>query len=71
MGRRILLYSEIEEEVYMEKTSSLMGFIKSLKCRLIVFAIAVAIIPSLCVGSAILASYETRAISIRERNRYS
>ena len=66
MGRRILLYSEIDEDVFMEKTSSFMGFIKSLKCRLIVFAIVVAIIPSLIVGSAILASYETRAISIRE-----
>jgi len=50
----------------MEKTSDFMSFIKSLKCRLIVFAIVVAIIPSLVVGTAILASYEKRAVSIRE-----
>ena len=50
----------------MEKTSSFMGFVKSLKCRLIVFAIVVAIIPSLVVGAAILASYEARAVSLRE-----
>ncbi len=50
----------------MEKTSSLMGFVKSLKCRLIVFSIVVAIIPSLVVGTAILGSYEARAVSIRE-----
>ena len=50
----------------MEKTSSFVAFIKSLKCRLVVFAIAVAIIPSIIVGTAILASYEARAISIRE-----
>ena len=39
---------------------------KSLKCRLIVFAVVVAIIPSLVVGVGILFSYEQRAISIRE-----
>lgn len=50
----------------MEKTSDFMSFIKSLKCRLVVFAIAVAIVPSLIVGIAILFSYEQRAVSIRE-----
>lgn len=50
----------------MEKTSSFMDFVKSLKCRLIVLVLAVAVIPSLVVGIGILFSYEQRAISIRE-----
>lgn len=50
----------------MEKTSSFMDFVKSLKCRLIVLVLAVAVVPSLVVGIGILFSYEQRAISIRE-----
>ncbi len=50
----------------MEKSSKFLDFLKSLKFRLIVFAIVVAIIPSVAVGTAILASYEQRALAIRE-----
>ena len=50
----------------MQKTSQFFSFIKSLKCRLIVWAILLAIIPSVIVGSGILLSYEMRALSIRE-----
>ncbi len=50
----------------MQKTSQFFSFIKSLKCRLIVWAILLAIIPSVIVGSGILFSYEMRALSIRE-----
>ena len=50
----------------MHKSSQFFSFIKSLKCRLIVWAILLAIIPSVIVGSGILLSYEMRALSIRE-----
>ena len=50
----------------MKKTSKFFEFIKSLKCRLIVMAIVLAIVPSLIVGNGILLSYEMRALSIRE-----
>lgn len=50
----------------MEKTSNFMRFVKSLKCRLIVFAVAIAVIPGLIVGVGILFSYEQRAVSLRE-----
>ena len=50
----------------MQKSSQFFDFIKSLKCRLIVWAILLAIIPSVIVGSGILLSYEMRALSIRE-----
>lgn len=50
----------------MKKTSKFLDFIKSLKCRLIVWSILLAIVPSLIVGSAILLSYEMRALDIRE-----
>lgn len=50
----------------MQKASNFISFIKSLKCRLIVWALLLAIIPSLIVGSSILFSYEMRALSIRE-----
>lgn len=50
----------------MQKTSNFLSFIKSLKCRLIAGAILLAIVPSSIVGSAILFSYEMRALSIRE-----
>ena len=50
----------------MQKTSKLKGFFKSLKCRLIIWALIVAVVPSLIVGSAILSFYEMRALDIRE-----
>lgn len=50
----------------MQKASKFLGFIKSLKCRLIVMSIVLAIVPSLIVGNGILLSYEQRAISIRQ-----
>lgn len=50
----------------MKKNSKLIDFLKSLKCRLIVWAIVVAVIPSFIVGAAILSSYEMRALDIRE-----
>ncbi len=50
----------------MQKSSKFMDFFKSLKCRLIICTIIVAIIPSFVVGSSILNSYESRALSIRE-----
>ena len=50
----------------MQKTSKFFDFFKSLKCRLIVMSIVLAIIPSLIVGNGILFSYERRALSIRE-----
>lgn len=50
----------------MQKTSKFLAFIKSLKFRLIVMAIVLAVIPSLIVGNGILLSYEQRALSIRE-----
>lgn len=50
----------------MQRASKFFSFIKSLKFRLIVCAILLAIIPSLIVGTAILFSYELRALSIRE-----
>lgn len=50
----------------MKKTSKFFDFIKSLKCRLIVWSILLAVVPSLIVGSTILLSYEMRAIDIRE-----
>ena len=50
----------------MQNTATFLGFLKSLKCRLIVMAVLLAIIPSLIVGNGILLSYEMRALSIRE-----
>ena len=50
----------------MQKTSKLRDFLKSLRFRLILCAIAVAVIPSWIVGNAILSSYENRALQIRE-----
>ena len=50
----------------MQKTSKLRDFLKSLRFRLILCAIAVAVIPSWIVGNAILSSYENRAVQIRE-----
>lgn len=50
----------------METTAKFFDFVKSLKFRLIVFTLVVAIIPSVVVGIAILNSYESRAVSIRQ-----
>ena len=50
----------------MQKTSKLKDFLKSLKCRLIIWALVVAVIPSFIVGIAILSFYEIRALDIRE-----
>ena len=50
----------------MKKTSKFLDFIKSLKWRLIVWSILLAIVPSLIVGSTILLSYEMRALDIRQ-----
>ena len=50
----------------MQRASKFFSFIKSLKCRLIVMAILLAIIPSLIVGNGILLSYEMRALTIRQ-----
>ena len=50
----------------MGKNSKFFGFMKSLKFRLIVMSVLLAIIPSLIVGNGILLSYEMRALSIRE-----
>ena len=46
--------------------SKFLGFIKSLKWRLIVMSMLLAIVPSLIVGNGILLSYEMRALSIRQ-----
>ena len=50
----------------MKKASKFFEFMKSLKCRLIIMAIVLAIVPSMIVGNGILLSYEMRALSIRE-----
>lgn len=50
----------------MQKTSKLRDFLKSLRFRLIVCAIIIAIVPSWLVGKVILSSYEHRALKIRE-----
>lgn len=50
----------------MQKPSKFLEFLKSLKCHLIVWAISLAIIPSVIVGSGILFSYEMRALDIRQ-----
>lgn len=50
----------------MQRTSKFLAFLKSLKFRLIIMAIVLAVIPSLIVGNGILLSYEMRALSIRE-----
>ena len=50
----------------MQKTSKLKDFLKSLRFRLIVCILIVAIVPSWIVGYAILSSYENRALQIRE-----
>ena len=50
----------------MQKKTGLIPFLKSLKFRLIVSIILVALIPTFIVAAAILSSYEARALSIRE-----
>lgn len=50
----------------MQKKTGLIAFLKSLKFRLILSIMLVAIIPAFLVAAAILSSYEMRALSIRE-----
>lgn len=50
----------------MQKTSKVRDFLKSLRFRIILLVLVVAIVPSWLVGNAILGSYESRAIQIRE-----
>lgn len=50
----------------MQKTSKLMDFLKSLRFRIILCILVVAIVPCWLVGNAILSSYESRALQIRE-----
>ena len=50
----------------MHKNAGLIPFLKSLKFRLIVSIILIAVLPSCIVAATILSSYEARALSIRE-----
>ena len=50
----------------MQKHTELFAFLKSLKFRLIICIILMALIPAFIVNFAILSSYEMRALSIRE-----
>lgn len=50
----------------MQKKTGFIAFLKSLKFRLILSIMLVAIIPAFLVAAAILSSYEMRALSIRE-----
>lgn len=50
----------------MQQTTGFIKFFKSLKFRLIISIILVALISSFIVAASILASYKTRALSIRE-----
>lgn len=50
----------------MQKYGGFIPFIKSLKFRLIISIILVAVIPAFLVAAVILSSYEARALSIRE-----
>lgn len=50
----------------MQKTSKLKDFLKSLRFRIILCILIVALVPCWLVGNAILSSYESRALQIRE-----
>lgn len=50
----------------MRKSKQLLAFFKSLKFRLILFILVLAIVPSLILAAGLLNSYESRAVSIRE-----
>ena len=50
----------------MRKSKQLLSFFKSLKFRLILFILVLAIVPSLILAAGLLNSYESRAVSIRE-----
>ncbi|MDY5101710.1 MAG: ATP-binding protein [Agathobacter sp.] len=50
----------------MQKNTKFFQFIKSLKFRLILLILAIAILPSLVLCIGVLNSYEARAVSIRE-----
>lgn len=50
----------------MQKSTKLLGFLRSLKFRLILLIVFIAIAPGLVLSIGILNSYEARAVSIRE-----
>ena len=50
----------------MHKNAGLIPFLKSLKFRLIVSIVLMAVVPTFIVAATILSSYEARALSIRE-----
>ncbi len=50
----------------MQKSTGVIAFFKSLKFRLIVSVVLVALIPAFIVTAAILATYEARALAVRE-----
>ena len=50
----------------MQKNTKFFQFIKSLKFRLILLILVIAILPSLILCIGVLNSYEARAVSIRE-----
>ena len=50
----------------MQKNTKFFQFIKSLKFRLILLILVIAILPSLVLCIGVLNSYEARAVSIRE-----
>ena len=50
----------------MQKSKQFLQFLKSLKFRLILLIVVIAIVPSLILSAAVLKYYEKRAVSIRE-----
>ena len=50
----------------MQKSKRFLQFFKSLKFRLILLIVVIAIVPSLILSTAVLRTYEKRAVSIRE-----
>ena len=50
----------------MHRSKQFLQFIKSLKFRLILLTLVIAIVPSLILSSGILHSYAARAVAIRE-----
>lgn len=50
----------------MQKSKRLLSFLKSLKFRLILMSIVLAVVPGLILAASLLRSYENRAVSIRE-----
>ena len=50
----------------MQKSKQFLQFLKSLKFRLILMIVVIAVVPSLILSAAVLKYYEKRAVSIRE-----